>query len=92
MPLSRRTMPRTPPTTPDAVRRTPGGGGYSLGAHASADELVGITAKVDAGEVMLVHGEPSGQDDLRARLSLRRQPTADTLEWTAPTRCRTGGG
>jgi Cft2 family RNA processing exonuclease len=55
---------------------------YKLGAHASADELVAITARVAAGEVMLVHGSPPGQRQLRERLELRHQRTVGGLDWT----------
>jgi Cft2 family RNA processing exonuclease len=49
---------------------------YGLGAHAGADELVTIAATVAAREVLLVHGEPRGQLQLRERLQLRGQATA----------------
>jgi Cft2 family RNA processing exonuclease len=56
---------------------------YKLGAHASADELVTITSRAAPHAVMLVHGEPPGQGQLRERLALRGQNTVDTLTWTA---------
>ena len=49
---------------------------YGLGAHASADELVTIAATAAAREVLLVHGEPRGQQQMRERLKLRGQQTA----------------
>ncbi|MGR6966997.1 MBL fold metallo-hydrolase [Geodermatophilus sp. URMC 61] len=57
---------------------------YGLGAHATADELVGITAEVGAGEVMLVHGEPSGQAAFRQRLAVRQQATTPAGLWRPP--------
>ncbi|MGY1635418.1 MBL fold metallo-hydrolase [Geodermatophilus sp. SYSU D00742] len=57
---------------------------YGLGAHATADELVGITAEVGAGEVMLVHGEPSGQATFRQRLAVRQQATTPAGRWQPP--------
>ncbi|KOV85341.1 hypothetical protein ADL03_14485 [Nocardia sp. NRRL S-836] len=61
---------------------------YGLGAHATADELVAITAEIGAHEVMLVHGERSGQAILAERLRLRGQATVSTGQWS-PVRCRT---
>jgi Cft2 family RNA processing exonuclease len=54
---------------------------YGLGAHATADELVTISAEVDATTIMLVHGERRAQEILAGRLRLRRQ---DTLLATQP--------
>ncbi|SNQ46547.1 RNA processing exonuclease, beta-lactamase fold, Cft2 family [Frankia canadensis] len=58
-------------------------GHHGLGAHASADDLVTITADIGAAEVMLVHGEPKGQATFAARLALRAQPTAATGAWSS---------
>lgn len=50
-------------------------GQYQLGAHASADDLVTITADVAAQQVMLVHGELRAQRGFADRLRMRRQDT-----------------
>jgi hypothetical protein len=42
---------------------------------ATADELVTISAEVDATTIMLVHGERRAQEILAGRLPLRRQDT-----------------
>ncbi|MGY1659653.1 MBL fold metallo-hydrolase [Geodermatophilus sp. SYSU D00705] len=54
---------------------------YGLGAHASADELVAITAEAGAREVMLVHGEASGQAAFAQRLAMRQQATTPAGLW-----------
>lgn len=61
---------------------------YGLGAHATADELVAITADIGAREVMLVHGEPRGQAALAERLRLRGQSTVSAGEWSPLSRTR----
>lgn len=50
-------------------------GKYGLGAHASADDLVMISAEIDAKELMLVHGDYRGQQEFAERLRLRGQAT-----------------
>jgi Cft2 family RNA processing exonuclease len=59
-------------------------GKYGLGAHADADDLVTISAQVNARQVMLVHGDKRGQIEFAKRLQLRSQETllADA-PWTA---------
>lgn len=54
---------------------------YGLGAHATADELVSITAEAAAREVMLVHGEAAGQAAFSRRLAVRNQATASAGLW-----------
>lgn len=50
-------------------------GKYGLGAHASADDLVTISAEIGAKELMLVHGDYRGQQEFAERLRLRGQST-----------------
>lgn len=76
-------FPGTDDSAPELVEVAARVADYKLGAHASADELITITANVAAREVMLVHGEPVGQRDLRARMALRHQATVDATEWHA---------
>lgn len=66
---------------PSKVRVAAQIGRYGLGAHATADELTAITTDVGAKEVMLVHGEPRGQEIFRSRLALRGQGTVLTGGW-----------
>jgi uncharacterized protein len=58
-------------------------GRYGLGAHATADELVSISAEVAAKAVMLVHGTPAGQAILADRLRKRGQRVVPAGEWTS---------
>ncbi|MFL6118682.1 MBL fold metallo-hydrolase RNA specificity domain-containing protein [Actinophytocola sp.] len=58
-------------------------GRYGLGAHATADELVSISAEVAANAVMLVHGTPTGQAILADRLRKRGQRVVSSDEWTS---------
>jgi Cft2 family RNA processing exonuclease len=76
-------LPGTDDSAPEEVKVAAHVADYKLGAHASADELVAITAKIAARAVMLVHGETPGQRQLRERLGLRGQSTVDTLAWTS---------
>jgi Cft2 family RNA processing exonuclease len=46
-------------------------GVYSLSAHADEGELVSIAEAFDAGEIMLVHGDPSARHSLATRLRQR---------------------
>lgn len=48
---------------------------YGLGAHADANDLVTISAQVAARQVMLVHGDLTGQRAFAKRLRLRGQDT-----------------
>ncbi|MDX2077815.1 MAG: MBL fold metallo-hydrolase [bacterium] len=44
---------------------------YSLSAHADEAELVSMAEAMDAGEIMLVHGDPSARHSLATRLRQR---------------------
>ena len=50
-------------------------GTYQLGAHADADGLVEISARISARDLMLVHGERYKQQEFARRLELRNQHT-----------------
>jgi Cft2 family RNA processing exonuclease len=76
-------LPGTDESAPESVEVAAHVADYKLGAHASADELITITARAAPGTVMLVHGEPGGQRQLRERLVLRNQNTVEALGWTA---------
>jgi len=66
-------LPGTDDGAPEQVDVAAHVADYKLGAHASADELVTITARVAPGVVMLVHGEPTGQRQLRERLAFHHR-------------------
>jgi uncharacterized protein len=76
-------LPGTDESAPQSVEVAAHVADYKLGAHASADELITITARAAPSAVMLVHGEPRGQRQLRERLGLRNQTTVEALRWTA---------
>lgn len=60
---------------------------YSLGAHANADELVGIADRVRPGQLMLVHGDERRQPMLGSLMKARgRSMALATDVWQPPLR------
>ena len=55
---------------------------YQLGAHANADELAVIAQKMQARQLMLVHGEPRAQAQFGLRMRQRAQSVVETGVWT----------